>query len=345
VASTHGDLSSKIPELIGNKVNKFIDGVLLYSFRVSFYYNYEKFNKVFEKIDPVQAVDKISEAKREADEEVEIGKIQLDKTRRLNNIELERSKENNEKEIKLRELEIQKYSRINSKKRETELKDAELENDNNLKTKDLENKLNLKSIQDYKSVELEKINSELEIKSRKKDLEIADINNKLEVDKHKYQVESQIHEEEVSRKNRELRLTVELPAEAEAKRLKLLAENKAEIKKIDTKSSIESSRAKAEYKKEESSILAEIKDKRDEADLSLYSKMIKIAASNPELAIQWKKIESEVESVRIKSESISKLPLENIIINGSGSEILDMLSLTSNSNKDESKTSKDSRKK
>ena len=196
VASTHGDLSSKIPELIGNKVNKFIDGVLLYSFRVSFYYNYEKFNKVFEKIDPVQAVDKISEAKREADEEVEIGKIQLDKTRRLNNIELERSKENNEKEIKLRELEIQKYSRINSKKRETELKDAELENDNNLKTKDLENKLNLKSIQDYKSVELEKINSELEIKSRKKDLEIADINNKLEVDKHKYQVESQIHEEE-----------------------------------------------------------------------------------------------------------------------------------------------------
>lgn len=328
--------------------------IFLKSIEIDFSANYSKFNSVLNKPEYTEDSDPISQiekAKKDAEEEIELKTISLEKTKKLNKIDLDIAKENTEKEVEMRGIEIQKNIRINKRRKELEAQEAEsdlkrelqnetLKEENSIKIEEMKNKSKLKLMEEQKKIDLEKIESDKEINLKKleaekaisdasKNSEIDKINNESEIKRHLYKTEEDLHDEEVKKKGRELELEVILPAKA-----------KSEAKKIDTNSSIESSKLKLNYKKEESEVLSQIKNQKDSADLKLYSDMINIAAGNSELAIKWKSIESEVEKTRIKSESISKLPLDKIIINGGDISSLSNITSIMDDNKGDEKKKK-----
>lgn len=363
LADDTSSVTKNIGELIISRLNDNLP-VRLESLNIDFVKNnYNLLNSIYEdEPQPETAVDVIEQAEKSSERQIRLAEIDLSKSRKMNELEIEKAKEQNEKEIQLRDLELQKYSRMNNSKssHDLTLKKSELDksfkmsqmiSENDQKTKELQNLSHLSDIESKKAAELAEINSNLEVKlkeeevnqlvsDKKKESKIKDINNELEVKEAEYNSAKELHSKKRDEAERKLDLDVILPAEKEAEKNELLAKSASKVRMIDTESSIEISKVKTEYKKTESKILSEIKKEKDELEMSVYKQMLSIAGGSEELAIKWKSLENDVEIAKIQSAALSKLPLDKITINGSnGDNVLSSIfnALSSGSNNTESK--------
>lgn len=261
-------------------------------------------------------------AKKELDDE-KISKLRQSDL--LREMKLRKSKEEAENEANLKA----EKERLNLEKmtHENNIKIAEMESEEVIKLSSLNKQSKSAEIESEEFIELKKIesantlsekNHESEIKklNENRDKEIAKMEAESEIKKKEYSLESSLQYEKRASKERELELSVKLPAEAEAEKNKILANSKAEVKKIDTESAIEASKAKLLFKKEESETLAEIKKTQDLNDMEIYEKMMNISEKNVDLAIQWKLIDKIERIAQIQGESLTKMNLGQITING-----------------------------
>ena len=313
--------------------------------------NIQLIKSLYEVNEDAPSIDELEDLKRKSEKEIEKAKILSEKESQLSLIDIESAKRNSEKELELKKIDYAKYAQLNSKKaehdfneekrrKEEDLKRAQLQSDTTIKMtemssseqekiREINKAAKLKSIESEKEAQLAKIDSDLEVSKKsaqskieisnlEKEAELNEMKNNVEIEKEELSLEESLHEEKMKSEERKLEISVTLPAMKEAEKNELLAKSKANVKDIDTESTIKTSRAKIEFKKEEESIKSEIKKQQDLNDLEVYEKMLSIASDNPELAIQWKMIEKSVEIAKIQGDSLTKMNLGQITINGSG---------------------------
>ena len=313
--------------------------------------NIQLIKSLYEVHEEAPSIDELEDLKRKSEKEIEKAKILSEKESQLSLIDIESAKRNSEKELELKKIDYAKYAQLNSKKaehdfneekrkKEEELKRAQLQSDTTIKMtemssseqekiREINKAAKLKSIESEKEAQLAKIDSDLEVSKKsaqskieisnlEKEAELNEMKNNVEIEKEELSLEESLHEEKMKSEERKLEISVTLPAMKEAEKNELLAKSKANVKDIDTESTIKTSRAKIEFKKEEESIKSEIKKQQDLNDLEVYEKMLSIASDNPELAIQWKMIEKSVEIAKIQGDSLTKMNLGQVTINGSG---------------------------
>lgn len=235
-------------------------------------------------------------------------------------IKLRRDKEESEHESDLKlESERLKVEKI---KHDNNLKIAEMKSEEAIKVAKLTEESRSAEIESEESIKLKEIESKNSISKKEAESMIESMRNEGLVQKEKYTQERDFQYEKIASKERELDLSVKIPAEYEAEKNKILAKSKSEIKKIDTESSIETAKSKLDMKKVEAEVLAKIKKDQDNNDMEVYEKMMSISEKNPSLAVQWKIIDKYEKIAQIQSEAITKMNLGQITINGgTGEEI------------------------
>lgn len=355
------ELCDKFNDIVKNTRTNLYDQLLSNSLRlVSFSIDINKYNSniIRESYDNSEKPCPMSEldiAEKEKNKEVRLAEINRQKSLELNKINLERIKEDNEYEISRKELDNEKVSKLRSMdisreiklrrdKEESEhesdlkleserLKVEKIKHDNNLKIAEMKSEEAIKvaklteesrsaEIESEESIKLKEIESKNSISKKEAESMIESMRNEGLVQKEKYTQERDFQYEKIASKERELDLSVKIPAEYEAEKNKILAKSKSEIKKIDTESSIETAKSKLDMKKVEAEVLAKIKKDQDNNDMEVYEKMMSISEKNPSLAVQWKIIDKYEKIAQIQSEAITKMNLGQITINGgTGEEI------------------------
>lgn len=355
------ELYDEFNDIINNIRTNLHDQLLSNSLRlVSFSIDINKYNsdiirELYDNSEKPCPMSELDIAEKEKNKEVRLAEINRQKSLELNKINLEKIKEDNEYEISRKELDNEKVSKLRSMdiareiklrrdKEESEhesdlkleserLKVEKIKHDNNLKIAEMKSEEAIKvaklteesrsaEIESEESIKLKEIDSKNSIAKKETESLIEKMKNEEMIQREKYNQESNLQYEKRASKERELELSVKIPAEYEAEKNKILANSKSEIKKIDTESSIETSKAKLEMKKTESETLSEIKKIQDENDMEIYERMMSISEKNPDLAVQWKIIDKYERIAQIQSEAITKMNLGQITINGgTGEEI------------------------
>lgn len=306
------------------------------------------FDKIQSILNPVKTtvdkVDTATEAKIRADEEVKLARIGLDKKRELDKIEIEKAKMDKERSDLIYEMNESRNNRRSSQESEKSFNESKIAYQNELELNKLQysNRIEkAKLAQDAelaesnakKEAELAKLANNLEIETKKLEVEkalndkkieseISKIKNSSKLERQKYENQKELHEERKLAEKRNLEISVILPAESEIEKNKLLAESKAEIKKIDTNSSIETSKIKLEYKKFEASELNAMKKSSEDIEIEVYERMLSIASDHPDVAVKWKELETQLKISTVKADGLVKSKIDKIIINDKNADIL-----------------------
>lgn len=355
------ELYDEFNDIVKNTRTNLYDQLLSNSLRlVSFSIDINKYNsniirELYDNSEKPCPMSELDIAEKEKNKEVRLAEINRQKSSELNKINLEKIKEDNEYEISRKELDNEKVSKLRSMdiareiklrrdKEESEhesdlkleserLKVEKIKHDNNLKIAEMKSEEAIKvaklteesrsaEIESEESIKLKEIESKNSISKKEAESMIESMRNEGLVQKEKYTQERDFQYEKIASKERELDLSVKIPAEYEAEKNKILAKSKSEIKKIDTESSIETAKSKLDMKKVEAEVLAKIKKDQDNNDMDVYEKMMSISEKNPSLAVQWKIIDKYEKIAQIQSEAITKMNLGQITINGgTGEEI------------------------